>query len=72
MLNKSVKVLALGENYLFASILYFGLGLLVIGLAPSMPSVHAAVGIDCPEGQVAVMVGEGHYECQCPSVEPDE
>jgi hypothetical protein len=64
-----MELVTLGENYLFASILYFGLGLLVLGLAPSMPSANAAAEIECPEGQVAVLVGEGCYECQC---EPEE
>ena len=64
MLKKSMELLTLGESYLYASVLYFGLGLLVLGLAPVMPSANATTGIECEEGMVPVWFGE-YYVCQC-------
>ena len=71
--KKCMELLSFGENYLFASLLYFGLGLLVLGLAPSMSSVNAAgEEIECPEGQVPVWSGENNEICECECPDPDE
>ena len=68
MLEKCVGFITLGKNYLFVSVLYVGLGLLVLGLAPSVPSVKAAGEIECPEGMELVWFGE-YYRCQCLNTE---
>lgn len=59
-----VEFLSFGNRFLFASFLYLGLGLLVLGIAPSMPTAHAGPDIECEEGMTPVLVGEV-YECQC-------
>jgi len=63
MLKRCTELITLSGNYLLASVFYFGLGLLVLGLTPTMPSAKA--DITCPWGQVLVWFGE-FCECQCP------
>ncbi len=64
MTQSVVKVLSFGDRFWFASLLYIGLGLLVLGIAPDVPNARAAAPLDCPAGMTAVLVGEV-YECQC-------
>ena len=63
MLKRSINLLTLGESYMCASVLYCGLGLLLLGLAPAVPAVHAT-SEDCPEGMALVWYGEA-YQCEC-------
>lgn len=66
MLQKRiVRLVTLGENYMVASLLYFGLGLLVLALVPESPVAHAGGDLGCPQGQAPVWIGE-QYECRCP------
>jgi hypothetical protein len=69
MTKKLLSKLSLGERYLWASILYTGLGLLLLGIVPELPKAFACDNSDCPDGQIAVQNGES-CDCQCP--DPDD
>lgn len=64
MRKNAVELLSFGNRFWFASFLYVGLGLLILGVTPGFPPAYAIP--DCEEGMVAVDIGEGVYECQCP------
>ncbi|GHT38043.1 hypothetical protein FACS189427_11830 [Planctomycetales bacterium] len=69
MTKKLLNGLSLGERYPWASILYAGLSLLLLGIAPELPKAFACDNSDCPEGQISVQYGES-CECECP--DPDD
>ncbi len=70
MTGKFMNALSLNENYLCAAMLYLGLGLAVLAVAPGLP-VAGAAGDECggcEEGQICIKtLVEGYpvYECGC-------
>jgi hypothetical protein len=51
-----LNLISFNGNYLSATMVYFGLGLLLLGITPDLPSIHAQSGcggeVTCPTGKV--------------------
>lgn len=64
-MKKFLNLISFNDNYLTAIFVYLGLSLLLLGITPELPSVHATAGCGgeatCPTGQVCC-----NGEC-CPS-----
>lgn len=67
MSKKLLNLVSFHERFFRASLIYLGLGMLLLAMTPGVPKATAAAGCgNCPEGQVCTDIGEEQWECRCP------